>query len=351
MKAKSTQFRKFQKLDLPIAGHYSGSTADSNSLLFGIELELENFFWDGDSEWPTQKWMTKPEGSLRNGGIEIVSVPLPYDTRVLHLKMLEKCIATSSTPPVKSIRCSTHIHISVLPYTLRNVLHSALAYYLLENTLVRTQHKNRQGNLFCLRMTDARMITRRLLDLISNPDGFGDLINKHFFKYSAMNLATIRNFGTVEFRFFSPMTDHKEIAFWVECLTQLFKYGATKEKALDVISDYDNLPLEEFYQKVFGKENGKILFDKVSSKYPGYAMISEDIHKNYDDVVEIAKKMTEQKFELPQTFWDPDTALDTKEYISSVVEDEVSPAILAGTVTGTGPLTFNQILSTLEEGE
>lgn len=273
---------------------------------FGIEIELENVVIN-DVAWKWNWWQAKGENSLRNHGVEFVSLPAPFAQRAEVLAQVPKMIkAYSSTKPDLSIRCSTHMHLNVSHMTMREVLHAMLTWYLLENLIVRTQSNYRQGNLFCLRMCDAESISTSLFNVIEDPGRFNTIFNKNAVKYSALNLAPIHELGTVEWRFLSPMTDPTLLNFWLEIFQSLLEYGAAMKIPDRLMQDYNSLNIQELFKKIFGKGNGSTLYEMVHLKYPSYEAMTAAIHRNYDYIFDLGQELKRNRFEVAPAFWNPD---------------------------------------------
>lgn len=287
---------------------------------FGIEVELENCL-QKDSPWFSDLWTFKGENSLRNNGMEFVSHPALYKNREKVCRefkdVLKKCIGTK---PQLSIRCSTHIHMNAMYLTLRQIVNTSLVWYLLENAIIKTQSDWRQGNLFCLRMSDARTIGDNLIDSIWDPDRWSSYHTKNGVKYSAFNLAPTVEFGTMEWRFLSPITDPDLLIFWVEVFQSIIDYGATIKSPDALLQDYNNLDVKAFFKKIFGG-NGKTLYEMVLNAHDGkYDGITQNLHKNYDFIVEAAGVLRSKKFEVFETLWCPDTA--SPELLAMQVSDQ-----------------------------
>lgn len=186
----------------------------------GIELELEgNFEFQSDL---TDFWNAKEEHSLRGGYEFVLRKPIELVDLDRALSDLEKTLEKSQIHP--TIRCSTHIHVNVSKMSHRQIYNAVGYYFLLEDLLVQTQGPLRIGNLFCLRMSDAETIAHDLSESVRRQTGFGQFsMDSH--KYGAVNLAAVRKFGSLEFRFFRPLKT-PQIAFWSRLLHRMIRNAA-----------------------------------------------------------------------------------------------------------------------------
>jgi hypothetical protein len=273
---------------------------------FGIELELEEAQGKEDQPWPYAFWHVKNEPSLRNNGAEFISYPAEISVKEKVCEELQTLLKKwPAKKPEATIRCSTHIHMNVAYLTLRQVYHTLLAWYLVENLVVKTQSDWRQGNLFCLRMMDAESISDHLIKGARHPDQFLRIHQKDYVKYAALNLAPIYTFGTIEFRFLSPITDPKLLCFWVDVFQNLINYGAKIKDPRQVLQGYENNDIKGLF-KLFFAECGPVLYRMVEAKYHSYELMTRSIHKNYDNIFELTNVLKDQRFEVSPLFWNPD---------------------------------------------
>ena len=202
--------------------------------MYGIEVELEGDLGPAS----TRFWRTEVDHSLR-GGVEFVfKEPLKRPQVTKALTQLQEIIDNSIVS--LSIRCSTHIHVNVLDKTPLEIYEAMFRFYLLESLLVSTQPENRQGNLFCLRMQDARDIALRIRQSMLNGSYLLDHSTDH--KYAAMNLSSLNVFGSLEFRFLPAFKDTREIERWVDIFGGIVNPTTTR----DFWKDFEDLPPEQF---------------------------------------------------------------------------------------------------------
>lgn len=307
---------------------------------FGWEIELENCVTK-PSDFHTRWWTMKGEASLRNNGQEFVTGVCHYDNRMEVAKDLRTILKEwLSTTPHLSIRCSTHMHLNIQYLTLRQVLHTALAWYLLENLIVRTQSDWRQGNLFCLRMTDAEAIGDHLLNVIESPTRFNIVFQKNSVKYSALNLAPVSGWGTMEWRFLGPMKDPPSLIFWTEIFQSLIEYGKDMVNVDQLLQEYENLNIKQLFHRIFGKANGQTLYLMVEEKYKDYAAMTRAIHKNYDIIFEIGTALRKKKYQLPEPFWFP----DDENPANTAAISQMSGVYASATAADLGNLEINELL-------
>lgn len=166
----------------------------------GIEIELE--YPTAAYPFENDYWYSVGEDSLRNGFEYVTKLGMTYSN-------LDKIVEAFDIPanfhPKSSIRTSTHFHFNAMEMSKEGFNNFLLNWYRIEDAFIETQHQFRHGNLFCLPLSVAEGIA----------DGIDSMLQGQYslpfdsFKYGALNLASVSNIGTVEFRFFDAISDQK----------------------------------------------------------------------------------------------------------------------------------------------
>ena len=115
----------------------------------------------------------------------------------------------------------------------------------------------RKGNRFCLSLREAEGLMATIL-------GFKDcvggvevnaryLINQDRQKYSALNVATLRKFGTLEFRGMPGEKDVNRLHTWLNVLEGIYKWGTTTS-IKDTVSFLDEYGAEAFARTILPPE-------------------------------------------------------------------------------------------------
>lgn len=177
----------------------------------GIEVEAENAATI-NSDW----WENTEDNSLRNGGIEFKT---HYGTRICHLP--EALYELQRVATLKkfsfSERTSVHVHLDVRMMNVEEVRTMFLLYLLFEKALFRFAGQERQSNVFCVPYGESTFCYK--------PTSFIALI-RDAQKYTAINLHTITNFGTIEFRHMRGNVDSEYILTWVYILAHLRMFAS-----------------------------------------------------------------------------------------------------------------------------
>lgn len=247
----------------------------------GIELEIEGSGLVPAGGPECKYWFGKPESSLRDGFEYVLAKPIRLDKLPDACNELKGLLGKASKLR-RSIRCSTHFHINVLPLTIEQLYNFYVYYYLVEDFLVGTQGPLRVGNLFCLRMSDAEGVAQRLVDSIERREMIFHF-SKNENKYGALNLAAPAIFGSVEFRFFRPMTILAEMEWWARLLYRLVRVAADipMEVSLDTL---ENQGSDALLKLVFTKDD----IDELKAAAAIHGMtggyLEESFKNNFDMV-------------------------------------------------------------------
>jgi len=220
---------------------------------YGIEIELEKFpaNWAMGRGSPTA--VQKTDGTLRDNGREIVSLPLLYYQAPVWLWNCYTNVVPKTA--VSSQRCSTHIHTNVLDMSLSQFASFLLLYTAYENVLFNFCDPGRKGSIFCAPIQDTNTF-QILWAMVLN----GGLMNQRVEKYAAFNAQPLsgRNDhgvrGTVEFRHLDGCTDPKRLFDWLTMIHSMRTFASVVP--FDVVSERllslnSNSEYDVFTQDVF----------------------------------------------------------------------------------------------------
>jgi len=183
----------------------------------GIEIEVENIhdYLKGDI---TGFWKQKPDNSLRNGGMEFVSLPLLGKDITKALLLISDWLSVRN--PDFSHRTSVHIHLDCTDLSVDQLKSLLLLYVYFEIILFRFISFERMYNNYCV------PIWKTTTTIASISSLFADRINResvnrafnNWHKYQALNLKRLNDIGTVEFRHCEGTSNHKFILKWIKVI-------------------------------------------------------------------------------------------------------------------------------------
>lgn len=235
------------------------------STMIGVEIELERVhptLINLISETPL--WRVVQDGSLRNvDGLDpcefVFSSPLcGYDLKKA-LDHFDKVIAglpkRKIVEPLCSARTSVHVHLDMRDVQLSKLFEFVVKYTVFEKALFNFAGKDRENNVFCLPFYKATgsvfsMLTKEgveegglLYAAVSQND-----------RYNALNLCSLKKFGTVEFRHLAGTISVERISTWINILMCLKKHvlEGPEINIFEFPKEFSSIGPEKFGKKVFG---------------------------------------------------------------------------------------------------
>lgn len=191
-----------------------------DSELIGLEIELEYVKYTDTFTWP---WKIQEDHSLKKSGKEF--------TLLTYHNYAEEAIANllKSTKSIPSSRCGVHVHVNAQNMTLEEVNVFLMYYMVFERALYKYSGK-RWGNIFCVPL-------REWMLSLEYPN-LSDL-TAMWQKYSGLNLLTLKELGTIEFRQMIASHNPTYIQGWVNMIVALKKasMGKSQEEVIEQITN------------------------------------------------------------------------------------------------------------------
>lgn len=230
----------------------------------GIEVEVERVsLASGDFSTPLRPtWQIVADGSLRNSGIEFVSLPIRGNNIYKALYLLRTTLEKFSPKYEFSERTSIHIHVNARHLTLEQLFCMLITYMIVERSLFRfveTSGFSRDKNIFCAPIQDSKWFLDLSL-LIShwekgNYDKFWSSLLRNWKKYTSMNVIPLSKQGTLEFRHMGGTLDLELLMNWINILLSLKKF-VRKTPLIKVMGYVENLNTNSnyaaFMEEIFG---------------------------------------------------------------------------------------------------
>lgn len=269
----------------------------------GIEIEVEyKIPFDG---FKSNHWEVKSDGSLRYYGYEYITRgPISIDAVPSVLKEATEFIASGKNNVVcNSPRTSVHVHSNILNKTFLEMANQIIISWLLENAMIKfCNPKLREGNLFCLRVSDAEQIRTYIQDTF---DGYMFNDNKHNYlrgikngniKYCATNLRSIAITGTIEYRSMCGGDyNYDMILNWVNAINAINESSSKFKDPEEVMDFFYKEGVDAFIHKILG-DSAKIITES-SMDYHTLLKDQEGLVMPFAyryDWQALSKKITEQ---------------------------------------------------------
>lgn len=219
----------------------------------GIEVEVELMRGVSETIFNQDLWLVEEDNSLHGNGYEFVSPPLQMEAIEPAIGDLLGHILDKDNEILDSVRAGVHVHLNAQSWTVGQLFKFLCVYYPLEIPLTRFCGKGREGNLFCLRGTDASAIITRLGYCVDHSRL--NLIHGDFLRYAALNLQSLFKFGTVEFRALRTEPDLSNIVPWCNLIKSLEDYALNNvQSCWDIPSEISGNGPSHWAKQVVGEE-------------------------------------------------------------------------------------------------
>jgi len=224
----------------------------------GIEIEVE-----GKNLWHNNVdpyWTVHADGSLRGEDNAEYVLTRPIDRKAVPeaLKILFETLARNGSKVRKdSPNTSVHVHLNVQQFTIKQVINFICLWYIFEHQLVSFCGEEREGNLFCLRGSDAEVAMQRLQSCLRNGK-FTNLNDQDGLRYTALNYTALGKFGSLEVRSLAGIYDEGMINIWVNLLLALKDYSQKFENPSDIIVEFSRTDPQDFMDAALG-QNARLI--------------------------------------------------------------------------------------------
>lgn len=217
--------------------------------LLGIEIEAEG---KGMQAVDTALWYSENDGSLRGVYPEtrsefVLREPIAQADVVNALEELKESLPFAQFD--FSFRTSVHVHVNVQELTHTQILNMVYTYFLLEEPLMNYCGKDRKANRFCLRLADAEGLMETVVKMVKRGEGSHILCDDNV-RYSAINLAALNKYGSIEFRGMRGNMDIDILRNWTGALVYLREYAMAQESPETIHKELENLGTAGFLKSV-----------------------------------------------------------------------------------------------------
>lgn len=282
----------------------------------GIEIEYEGA---GFKEVKTSLWKTEDDGSLRGlypigRGEYILQKPIPIDTVAFSLNELK--VAIKDAIPNFSFRTSVHLHVNVQDMAEEQVQNFIYASHLLEEPLAHFCGNTRKGNRFCLRTQDADGTVNVLKSVFRK--GMKEIFRFHEnqIRYAFINLASLKKYGSIEFRGMRGTLDVDVLNTWATALVSIRNYSCHHKNCLAIHDEFVTKGPIGFLEHVLGELAKQFIYKKCEQDMQlSYSLLYEipyEFKYGQVDKPEEAKKIMKNPAVKYVDFPDPNQFLNER---------------------------------------
>lgn len=223
-----------------IAQIYGGDATYIRDDIFiaGLECEIESVRKYADN---LPEFKPTEDGSLRNNGVEFISLPLGRDPLLTAFKNLHAKIEFKNKAEAFSPRTSTHVHVNCLALDEKQVKQIVLLYALFEEFFFAMVDSSRRGNIHCVPLTETFL-----------PNYYQQTINtmiQRWHKYTALNILPLAKLGTIEFRHLQGTDNPELLSDWLRALENLWWVG--QRTTIDETSLTDKSTIRRWFLDIF----------------------------------------------------------------------------------------------------
>ena len=247
-----------------------------SSVYIGYEVEVEGLRKPLNL---SGLWESKPDGSLRDNGIEYVFAH-PLKGADVVTAVVEIMAALNKSKCSMSHRCGAHMHIDVRDMN-EDTLASFIAHIVMfERAMYAYSGADRDSNIFCLPYYKAE---RGL-------DGFGLMLaNRNFDylfestdKYYGVNLRAIQRYGSVEFRMLPGTLDVARVLTWINVLLSMRKAAVSMGSVDKFLHTVSSSGVLDYAAEVFAGVPEFLPYVKEHDMYKGMRLVQSFL--NYSNL-------------------------------------------------------------------
>ncbi len=228
----------------------------SNKYFLGIEIEAEGYRGvdsaDKMSIYHSILWHSKPDGSLRNNGIEFITSPINGDVVPYCLGVLD--YVNKKYKLQYNDLTGNHVHLNAMDMTMKQIAMFAAHNVIFEPALFRFSG-NRNKSIYCVPIRNSENDYPTLINSSEAKKLYRAVANGN--KYIALNYRTLRQYGTFEFRHMEGTADMGRIINWINLILRLreaaempFKETLARIYALNTNSQYEELAYDVFKEQL-----------------------------------------------------------------------------------------------------
>lgn len=227
----------------------------------GLEFEVEG---KGMQLVNTRKWRTERDGSLRG---EYPSECAEFVLkRPIRVDAVEEAMdeLRANLPAAEfnfSFRTSTHVHVNVQDLTVDEMLAFLYLVLLFEKPLMSLCGESRQGNRFCLSLSDAEGYLNILEKMFKNCNYTMARLDGNAIRYAAINIHSLKKYGSIEFRGMRGNFDKNVMLPWCETLVNLREVAEGFGNPIEVYNKYVSTPTQKFAEDCLGEHAHIFLAD------------------------------------------------------------------------------------------
>lgn len=249
-------------------------------------------------------WNTESDGSLRGhfpdtAAEYVLKKPINIKEVVPALEELQAELKNAKLD--FSYRTSVHVHVNVQDLTNDELMNFMYVYMLLEEPMVNFCGRERKGNRFCLRISDAEGFMFSLNEVFRKGVGEAIRLPENDIRYSSMNIASIHKYGSVEFRAMRGTMDVETINIWCNALISLREFSKRFKEPKDIVRAFLDHDPKDFMKEALGEYYNHFTYPRMVKEVQRSYSLSLDLPFVFKTYKEPEKP---EMGDLEQAWWD-----------------------------------------------
>ena len=251
-------------------------TASSSLILnrryVGVEIEAENIR-DSSVFNSLNLWSVTGDGSLRNGGIELISDTMRGAD--VEDALLEAERALSKNGAEFSPRTSVHVHLDMRAASVKELQALVILYTIFEKFFFKMGgDESREYNNHCRAVTSIQAIQRTFAYMLMDDRQQIQYGINLWPKYMAFNVAPVATQGSVEFRHHVGTAQQTEIIQWINIIFSLARAARRNaEQPLQELIDQVCAGPQDLFSRIFPRFRHLWEDDLIESMMEGARVI------------------------------------------------------------------------------
>lgn len=192
----------------------------------------------------------EPDGSLGPGGVEYVfDKPTSLDKATQLVDGLYNSIKANNSKLHDQARAGIHTHINVQDWTIKRLFNFVCLYYIFEPIIMRWCGEMREGNHFCLRLSDAEypvhLIKKSLETRKLSPLKTEDI------RYASLNFLSLFKYGSLELRGMRTPDNANDVITWLRLVDCMVDASARFDNPISIVESMSMDGYGVFLDSVF----------------------------------------------------------------------------------------------------
>lgn len=253
--------------------------------LIGFEIEVEGSNLPRD----IPGWRITHDGSLKGEALEyVLRRAETYEGFIKCLDDFFRYTDKNSGVIINdSVRAGIHLHINIQHLTVTQLINFIVLSLIFEDLLIEYCGESRTGNLFCLRSVDAEWVLKVLQDVLVARNFM--LLNNDDIRYCFINLKSILDHGSLEFRSLPTKPDKSYLRNWVDIILNIFFASLNYNSPREIISGFSGAEISAFRRQILGKYFDLLDFKDADKRLLKSMRMAQDVvflgDKSWDDLL------------------------------------------------------------------